>query len=234
MIIENNRLLVVDDDTRLRDLLKKYLTDNGALVTAANTASRARLFMDRQIFDLIIMDVMLPGEDGFSLVQSLHNSDGINARTPILFLTAMAELDSRLKGLDIGGDDYLTKPFEPQELLLRIRNIIRRSRRQHKTNHPTEGPIVFDNFTFYPDKNQLYHGRKVVPLTDAEKHLLTLFLQHPGEVLTRSQILQSCKDLQNLRSVDVQVTRLRRKIVDGADQAKHLQTIRNQGYIFYL
>lgn len=218
-------VLVVDDDKRIRDLLSRFLSDNGYRVSAAEDASAARAAMRGLAFDLIILDVMMPGETGLSLAQDLRTT----SQVPILMLTARADAEDRISGLEIGVDDYMPKPFEPRELLLRMNNILKR--RGEVAAGPQE--MKFGKFIFYPVRGELRAGEESIKLTEIERNLLRHFAQHAGVTVDR-------EDLANLsghdseRAVDVQINRLRRKIeVDPANPV-YLQTVRGRGYIFYV
>lgn len=232
MPTEKQHLLVVDDDTRLRNLLEQYLTENNFYVSVAKDATEARMAMTQYKFDLIVLDVMLPKENGFILAEKLRK-DANEAQDcpPILFLSAMADTEDRIKGLEIGADDYLTKPFEPKELLLRINNIIKRSH-HHKTGTQKDHIIKFGDFVFDTIKRQLKNSNEFISLTDVEKDLLVIFTHNLGKILTREDLIRACGNI-NERSIDVRITRLRKKIEGNAKNSKCLQTIRNKGYILY-
>ncbi|SNY91508.1 two-component system, OmpR family, phosphate regulon response regulator OmpR [Cohaesibacter sp. ES.047] len=214
-------LLVIDDDSRIRNLLQRYLTNNGFRVTTAQNATEARNTMDGLCFDLLILDVMMPGESGMELAKDLRKRDQI----PILMLTARAESESRIQGLEIGVDDYLSKPFEPRELLLRIRNILRRQSAQNGT--PID-EVTFGPFLFKLERQELMCGEDVIRLTDRERELLCLFASQPGATVTRLAL--AGEDGTGERTVDVQINRLRRKIEPDPSNPIYLQTIRGIGY----
>lgn len=219
-------ILVVDDDNRLRQLLNKYLAENGYLVSTAADAAQARQQLGAMAFDLIVLDVMMPGESGLALTRSLRADNAV----PILLLTAMGETTDRIAGLEVGADDYLTKPFEPRELLLRINSILRRSVRET----PSEPqPRRFGRFSFDPGRGELLSDGDVVHLTSAEAALLAQLAQAPGETLSREDLAARTGNGGNLRTVDVQVTRLRKKIEDDPRQPRHLQTVRGRGYVLW-
>jgi two-component system phosphate regulon response regulator OmpR len=224
---EEPHLLVVDDDARIRDLLARYLTSNaGFRVTTAGDAAEARARLAAMEFDLVVLDVMMPGENGFDLTASLRET----SRTPILLLTAMAEPEDRVNGLERGADDYLAKPFEPRELVLRIRNILQRA--------PSGGPsdthrhIRFGAFRFDLERSELYRGADPVHLTAAEAALLVCLMRNAGEAVTRDALAEQGQFSGNVRTVDVQMTRLRRKIEKDAKFPRYLQTVRGTGYVF--
>jgi two-component system phosphate regulon response regulator OmpR len=219
-------LLVVDDDARLRDLLRRYLADNGFRVTAAADAAEARANLASFAFDLIVLDVMMPGESGLDLTRSLRA--GGRPRLPILLLTAMAEPEERVSGLEQGADDYLAKPFEPRELVLRIRNIL--ERRGPAADGAGMGEVRFGAFRFDPARGELFRGGDLVHLTAAEAGLLASLAAHPGEPVSREELSQSAPFSGNIRNVDVQMTRLRRKIEPDPRFPRYLQTVRGTGY----
>ncbi|KAF0146148.1 MAG: two-component system OmpR family phosphate regulon response regulator OmpR [Rhodospirillaceae bacterium] len=217
-------LLVVDDDTRLRDLLRKYLADHGFAVTTAADASEARQHLAAMAFDLIILDIMMPGENGLAFTHALRQSNDV----PILLLTARGEADDRIQGLEVGADDYLPKPFEPRELLLRINNILRRLPR--KISDPrTE--LHFGECVYDVVRGELYRGSHPVRLTSAEDALLKVFIARPGEILSREDLGRHGGQMINLRTVDVQITRLRKKIETDPGLPRYLQTVRGRGYL---
>ncbi len=218
-------ILVVDDDRRLRDLLQRFLTDSGFRVTTAGSAAEARDRLTSLRFDLLVLDVMMPGESGLSLTASLRETSNV----PILMLTAMAESDDRINGLERGADDYLTKPFEPRELVARIRSILRRV--AFAAPPPAElrfGALVYDS------QRQLFEGPDgATPLTGAEARLLDILARNPGEAVTRDDLQAESGIGGSSRAVDVQVTRLRRKIEPDPRNPRYLQTIRGQGYVLW-
>ncbi len=216
-------LLVVDDDERLRALLQRYLSGNGYRVSAAASAAQARTLMKGMAFDLLILDVMMPGESGLTLTQSIRETSAV----PILMLTAMGDPADRITGLEMGVDDYLPKPFEPRELLLRVGALLRRAT---PPESPPEGPVHMGQALFDPATGRLTKGGKPVKLTGAEGALLHLFTTHIGQPFSRTDL---CKRLNVAleRSIDVQVTRLRRKIEDDPRLPLYLQTVRGVGYM---
>lgn len=220
-------LLVVDDDRVIRQTLARYLTNNGYRVTTADNARAARKKLDGLTFDLLILDVMMPGETGFDLARAIRQGGaGPTAEVPILMLTARSELSDRITGLEIGADDYLAKPFEPRELLLRIGGILRRAM-------PAPQPVVesvrFGDFHFQLARLELKKGDEVVRLTDREKEMLRVLAVKPGETVPRYDLAAPGGDI-NERTVDVQVNRLRRKIEVDPTNPVHLQTVRGIGY----
>ncbi|HXP97225.1 MAG TPA: response regulator [Telmatospirillum sp.] len=219
-------ILVVDDDTRLRQLLNKYLTENGYLVSTAADAAQARGQLDAMTFDLIVLDVMMPGESGLALTKSLRADNPV----PILLLTAMGETTDRINGLEMGADDYLTKPFEPRELLLRINSILRRSARD-APDEPRQ--CLFGHFIFDLARNELLSSGEAVHLTSAEAALLGVLAGSPGETLSREDLAAKTGNSGNLRTVDVQITRLRKKIEEDPRLPRYLQTVRGRGYVLW-
>ena len=222
---EARHLLVVDDDNRIRDLLKEYLARAGFRVTAAGDAARARRLMELLDFDLVVLDVMMPGEDGLSFTRSLRDRSGEAGRTPVLMLTARGEAGDRIAGLSAGADDYLPKPFEPQELLLRIESILRRSGgRAGGSRVLAMGACAFD-----PERGELTRDGEVVRLTEAEVSLLRQLAASAHGAVDRMDLARESADATG-RAVDVQVTRLRRKIEPDPKNPRYLQTVRGVGY----
>lgn len=219
---EKPHLLVVDDDDRIRDLLRRFLARQDYRVTAANDAAAARKLMETFTFDLAILDIMMPGEDGLSLLSGIRA--GRNADTPVMLLTARGESADRIEGLKRGADDYLSKPFEPEELALRCQAILRRS----MTALPPE-EIEMSGLTFNAARGELLNGNDRVRLTEAELQLLTILAAKPGEPVSREDLADQTSAGHG-RSVDVQVTRLRRKIEPNPKEPIHLQTVRGIGY----
>lgn len=222
-------LLIVDDDERIRDLLKKYLTRNGFLVTAARDAAHARRILAGLDFDLIVMDVMMPGEDGLSLTIALRET----RETPIMLLTARGETDQRIAGLEAGADDYMAKPFEPKEMLLRINAILRRMPETPAADNAPKilnlGPIRYDI-----DRGEMWQGEDLVRLTATESQLMKIFSGCPGEPVSRAKLVEDLgrdRGQAQERAVDVQITRLRRKIEPDPKQPRYLQTVRGAGYM---
>jgi two-component system phosphate regulon response regulator OmpR len=218
-------ILVVDDDTRLRELLKSFLSRNGFRVSTAQSAAEARQHLEALDFDLIVLDVMMPGETGLEFAGELRRTDDV----PILMLTAMGESKDRIAGLEKGVDDYLGKPFEPRELLLRIQNVLRRSRPVEMSAEAprvvTFGPMQFDR-----ELGELTQKGRRVALTDAESALLRALTGRLGQVLSREALCKSVGSDVNERAIDVQVTRLRRKIEPDPGFPRYLRTVRGQGY----
>jgi two-component system phosphate regulon response regulator OmpR len=216
-------LLVVDDDRRIRDLLSRYLQREGYRVTTAKNADDARAKLDGLAFDLLILDVMMPGETGFELAKSVRK----NSQVPILMLTARAEMESRINGLEIGADDYMSKPFEERELSLRIANILKRT--QLATPPPPAESVRFGPFVFHISRGELRRGDELIHLTDREKDILRLLAAQPGETVPRLSLAGSGAAAGE-RAVDVQVNRLRRKIENDPANPLYVQAVRGIGY----
>jgi two-component system, OmpR family, phosphate regulon response regulator OmpR len=216
-------LLVVDDDVRLGELLRRYLSDGGFRVTIADDARKARAHLASFAFDLVVLDVMMPGESGLELTRALRRA----GRVPILLLSAMAEPEDRVNGLEQGADDYLAKPFEPRELVLRIRNILQRRPTPNEGRHE----IRFGGCRFDLVRGELFRGDEVVHLTAAETGLLCALAQRAGQAISREELSLSGQFSGNVRNVDVQMTRLRRKIERDPRFPRYLQTIRGTGYV---
>jgi two-component system phosphate regulon response regulator OmpR len=213
-------ILVVDDDDRLRDLLKRYLTREGHDVTTARDAASARRFLQTMSFDLIVLDVMMPGEDGLSLLSGIRNE----IATPIILLTARSEPADRIDGLKRGADDYLPKPFEPEELALRIGSVLKRA----APEAPVE-EVRLSGMVFHVGKGELRRDGRLLRLTDSETQLLRILASRGGQPVSRLE-LAALTSAGVERSVDVQVTRLRRKIEPDPREPVHLQTVRGIGY----
>jgi two-component system phosphate regulon response regulator OmpR len=223
MTQESPHILVVDDDARLRKLLARYLSEHGFLVASAEDAADARVKLASFAFDLIVLDLMMPGESGLSLAADLRRRSGV----PILMLTAMSEPEDRIAGLEKGADDYMVKPFEPRELLLRIGNILRRV--PQASALPAEvrmGGMVFDM-----EREELREGDQPVKLTSVETALLGALARRAGVALSREELIDLTGAAGGDRAVDVQVTRLRRKIESDPRDPRYLQTVRGRGYV---
>ncbi len=225
--MDEAHILVVDDDAKLRDLLARFLTKEGFRVTAAEDADAARERMRALAFDLIVMDVMMPGESGVELTRALRR----NGDVPILMLTALGDADGRIEGLEAGADDYLSKPFEPRELVLRIQSILRRS--NAAAPRPISSTVSLGMLRFEPDRLLLLEkaGDRPVRLTTTEQQLLAALARQPGRVLTRESLAEAASVDGGDRAVDVQVTRLRRKLEPDAKLPRYLQTVRGRGYV---
>jgi two-component system phosphate regulon response regulator OmpR len=215
-------LLVVDDDRRIRNLLSRFLVAEGYRVTTAETAADARAKLEGLHFDLLILDVMMPGESGFELARHLRSASSV----PIIMLTARDESKSRIEGLTIGADDYVGKPFEPRELSLRIASILRRAR---PALPPPVETVRFGEFHFHIPRGELKRGEEVIRLTDREREMLRLLAATPGETVSR-QALAGNGGASGERAVDVQVNRLRRKIERDPADPLFVQTVRGIGY----
>ena len=213
-------LLVVDDDRRIRTLLSRYLVENGYRVTTAETSAEARRRMAGLAFDLIVLDVMMPGESGVDFAASLRRT----SQVPILMLTARADPEDRIRGLETGVDDYLPKPFEPRELLLRINSILRRQR----GGESGDRAVTFGPFGFHLARGELKNGEEIIRLTERERELLRIFAGRPGETVSRLELAAGANGSE--RAVDVQINRLRRKIEEDPANPIYLQTVRGIGY----
>ena len=227
-MIPDAHLLIVDDDERIRGLLQKFLMRNGFLVSSARDAAQARRILGGLEFDLIVMDVMMPGEDGVTLTRDLRK----RLSTPILLLTARGETSNRIEGLEAGADDYLVKPFEPKELLLRINAILRRVP-QVKAAEPVRQIIHLGAVRYDLDRGEMWRGDVPVRLTATEAQLMRIFAAAPGVALSRDRLVgdNSSFDAAQERAVDVQITRLRRKIESDPKSPRYLQTVRGEGYM---
>ena len=223
-------LLIVDDDERIRSLLKQFLIQSDYLVSTAENAEQAGTLLSTIEFDIIILDVMMPGQDGITFTAELRKSKNI---TPILLLTARGETEDKIKGLEAGADDYLPKPFEPKELLLRINAILRRMP-DLKKDQMSPKTLNFGNLTYDVTRSELWEGNKQIRLTTTEIHLMKIFSSALGEPISRAELVTSLgKDvsLAQDRAIDVQITRLRRKIEVNPSQPRYLQTVRGAGYM---
>jgi two-component system, OmpR family, phosphate regulon response regulator OmpR len=215
-------ILIVDDDRRIRDLLSRFLSTEGYRVTTAETAADARAKLDGLSFDLMVLDVMMPGETGFEFARAIR----VSSTVPILMLTARDEKESRIEGLEIGADDYMAKPFEPRELSLRINNILRRSQQPVA---PAVESVRFGPFVFHLGRGELRQGEEVIHLTDREREMLRMLAVAPGETVTRIALAGGGAPAGE-RAVDVQVNRLRRKIEQDPANPLFVQTVRGIGY----
>ena len=223
MTLEAAHILVIDDDARLRELLKRYLSEQGFRVTTAEDAADARNKLASIQFDLLVMDVMMPGETGLSLTRSLRRE----SKVPVLLLTAMAEAEDRIHGLELGADDYLTKPFEPRELVLRISAILRRVA---ETESAPPNQVHFGEFCFDLAREELRHNDEYVRLTTAETGLLKALILRRGEAVSREELCAENPGMATERAIDVQVARLRRKIEANPKFPRYLQSVRGIGY----
>lgn len=220
--VDPAHVLVVDDDVRLSRLLARYLGENGFAVTVAGDAADARSKLAGLTFDLIVLDVMMPGESGLDFAEDLRGRSGV----PILMLTAMGETDDRIAGLERGVDDYLVKPFEPRELLLRIHSILRRAPQPQIPRQVRLGDLEFDL-----TRGELSRAGRFVKLTAVEAGLLHTLAAAPGVTFTREELIEQSGAAGGDRAVDVQVTRLRRKIERDPRDPRYLQTVRGKGYV---
>jgi len=219
-----HHILVIDDDTRLRTLLGRFLDENGFQVSLAKDTGEAKKMMQELMFDLMIVDVMLPNENGVDFTADLRKFSKI----PVIMLTARGEFDDRIKGLEAGADDYLQKPFEPKELLLRINNILKRM----SVNQDPENICRFGEFTFNLAASRLKKGEEFIHVTDSEAKILNILCKEKGNSVSREKLSTLCGGIDD-RSIDVQITRLRKKIEQNPKQPHYLQTVRNHGYVIY-
>ena len=215
-------LLIVDDDARIRDLLQRFLGDKGYRISVAAGAAVARRKMVGIRFDLLILDVMMPGENGLSLTRSLNEDKSV----PVILLTARSEADSRIAGLEAGADDYLAKPFDPRELVLRINNILRRNT---SPDTPKIEQIMFGPYSFSIPRRELRRGPETIRLTDREQEIMLLFALRAGDTIPRHELVEAESEVGE-RTIDVQINRLRRKIEDDPANPVYLQTVRGIGY----
>lgn len=229
MAADDAHLLIVDDDERIRGLLAKFLVRDGFLVTTARDAAHARRILVGLEFDLIVLDVMMPGEDGVTFCRELRSRSG----TPVLLLTAKGDTGDRIAGFEAGADDYLSKPFEPKELLLRINAILRRVPASEPAVVAVKvlglGPVRYDI-----ERAEMWRGEEQVRLTATESQLMRIFAAHPSEPLSRKKLVEELSrsgGQTQERAVDVQITRLRRKIETDPKQPRYLQTVRGEGYM---
>ncbi|MBE6463273.1 MAG: response regulator transcription factor [Alphaproteobacteria bacterium] len=218
-------ILVVDDDTRLRSLLQRYLREQGFLVSAAKDANDALLFLDVYKVDIMIVDVMMPNMTGIEFLKKIRKD---NNQIPVILLTAMGEAQDRITGLETGADDYVPKPFEPKELVLRINNILKRA----LNTKEQLARLIFNNIYYDLNKGELStKDGKVIHITPVERMLLNFLGKRVGEVHTRDELAEVLGVTENLRTVDVQITRLRKKIETDTKNPRYLQTIRGKGYM---
>ena len=217
-------ILVVDDDDRIRDLIKQYLIDNSFIVSTASNAEKAKMLISQFKFDLIVLDVMMPGQSGFDLTKEIKSKINL----PIVLLTAKGEVESRVKGLELGADDYLGKPFEPKELLLRIQNIL------NKTVKTDQIRIIeFENVKIDLNKLLIIKNSEEFKINGTEKIILEKMINNPGKTFSREDI-GLLSNLDKERSIDVIITRLRKKIEINPKNPKFLQTIRGAGYVLWI
>jgi DNA-binding response OmpR family regulator len=233
--IKIEKILIVDDDKALRDLLKRYLSENGYTALAVNDGAEMNKLLEQTVPDLIILDLMLPGEDGLTLAKQIRS----RGNTPIIILSARGEEVDRIVGLEVGADDYLPKPFNPRELLARIRSVLRRSvtMKQEATSddNTAADEIVFGSYRMLSQSRQLFHNNEELTLTTGEFTLLEVFINNPNRVLNRDSLLQLLKGYEYQpfdRSIDVRITRLRRKIEPDPSKPVYIRTVWGEGYIF--
>ncbi len=222
-------ILVVDDDARIRTLLKQFLIKNGYLVTEARDAEHARRILAGLAFDLLIIDVMMPGEDGFSLTRGVRDS----VESPIMLLTAKGDTEDKITGLEAGADDYLPKPFEPRELLLRVAAILRRAAIIPTQDEPPK-TLALGDIRYNISRGELWQGEDLSRRTSTESALMRGFARTPNEALSRGRLVEELGGAAGgaqERAVDVQITRLRRKIEADAKNPRYLQTVRGEGYM---
>ena len=223
-------ILVVDDDARIRDLLRRFLMRHGYLVTGARDAEHATRLLANLAFDMLVVDVMMPGEDGLAFTRRMR----AEIAAPILLLTARGESGERIEGLEAGADDYLPKPFEPKELLLRIGAILRRAQPVIVEPAPAPRALTLGEITYDLARGELTRGAETIRLTTTEQALMRVFARQPNEPLSRARLAEelggASADVQE-RAVDVQITRLRRKIEDDPKAPRYLQTVRGSGYM---
>ncbi len=230
MISLEPHILVIDDDERLCLLIKKFLTENHYTVITASNTSHARKLLKVLDFDLIISDIMMPGENGIEFTKWLQTS----IKHPVLLLTAKGSIDDRIGGLEAGADDYLLKPFEPRELVLRIQAILKRSRQMPTQIPDSNTTVTIGEWQFNTSKSLLIGPDGEQVLTNAEQDLLKLFIKHAGQIISREALCDHI-GLDSLgRAIDVQITRLRKKIEKNASKPTYLQTVRGKGYILYI
>ena len=217
-------ILVVDDDDRIRELVREYLKENKFIVSTANSAEEAKIKLDYFKFDLIVLDVMMPGQNGFELTKEIKRVSSV----PIILLTAKGEVENRIEGLELGADDYLSKPFEPKELLLRIKNIIKKSTKININKINKIGDAHVDL-----NKMSIKLKSKISKINNVEKKVLVEMLANPGKTYSRSQIGE-ISNISQERSIDVMITRLRQKVEVNPKNPKYLQTIRGAGYVLWI
>jgi len=224
--MENSKthILIVDDDNRIRDLLKEYLSENNYIISTSENAENAKIKILHFKFDLIVLDVMMPGQDGYELTKYIKK----NIKTPVILLTAKGEVESRIKGLELGADDYIGKPFEPKELLLRIKNIIKKTNKIDFNTKYFVGRAQIDL-----NKMNINLGDKNKKINSSEKKILAEMLANPGKSYSREEI-GKISGISQERSIDVMITRLRQKIETNPKNPKYLQTIRGSGYVLWI
>ncbi len=225
MVDDLPHILVVDDDRRIRNLLQAYLMENGFRISVAASAAEARERMRIVAFDLVVLDIMMPGETGLSFTEWLR---GEGNAVPVLMLSALAEANDRIAGLETGSDDYLAKPFEPRELLLRIRGLLKRQEQPGRA----QPEVAFGPFTFHLQRGELRRGAELIRLTTRERDFLRILAASAGSTVTRGDLAPESSE-EGARSVDVQINRLRQKIEDDPSNPVYLQTVRGAGYVLH-
>jgi two-component system phosphate regulon response regulator OmpR len=221
--MSEHHILVIDDDERLRVLLRRFLEESGFRVTDAGNASDARRILEGVAFDLLVVDIMMPGETGLEFLAGIRKENTV----PALFLTAKSDTENRIAGLEAGADDYMSKPFEPRELVLRIKRILQRNSASENVNTLVNfGPFLFD-----PDTGMLSKSGERLHITTAEQQLLTSFGKHPNQILSRDDLGAAFEGRMEGRSIDVAVARLRRKLEPDPRHPVYLQTVRNRGWM---
>ncbi len=221
---KKSHILIVDDDDRIRDLLKDFLAENNYIVSTAENAIQAKKKLEYLKFDIIILDVMMPGQNGYELTKEIKKQ----IRVPIILLTAKGEVENRIKGLELGADDYLGKPFEPKELLLRIKNIINKSVKIDLSSKQSIGKADVDL-----NKMIIKINGKIKKINNSEKKVLVEMLANPGMTFSRDEIGKISGIIQE-RSIDVMITRLRQKLEEDSKNPKYLQTVRGSGYVLWI
>ncbi|CAG0908978.1 unnamed protein product [Cyprideis torosa] len=216
-------ILVIDDDDRIRELIARYLKEHDFFVSTAENAVRAKEVLALAEYDALVVDVMMPGQDGMDFTDELRQRTDV----PVLLLTAMGETEDKIKGLTCGADDYLTKPFDPRELVLRLQAILRRKPQPQAI----ETEVKIGRWMYHANHNELVEGDIRVKLTDGEANLLKALLQQKGSVMSREALSAACDMDPDKRTVDVQVTRLRRKLEEDSNAPRYLQTVRGKGYV---
>ncbi len=224
MVNNKNHILIVDDDDRIRNLLKDYLTENQYVVSTAEEAIQAKERLKIIKFDIIILDVMMPGQNGYDLTKEIRKDN----KVPIILLTAKGEVENRIKGLELGADDYLGKPFEPKELLLRIKNILNKKNKINLKSKYNIGEAEVDL-----NKMTIIFKNKIKKINNSEKNVLLEMLANPGTTFSRDEI-GKISGINQERSIDVMITRLRQKLETNPKNPKYLQTIRGAGYVLWI
>ena len=217
-------ILIVDDDNRIRNLLNDYLSENNYIVSTAENAKQAKLKLNYLKFDIAILDIMMPGQDGYELTRDIKK----DKKLPIILLTAKGEVENRIKGLEIGADDYIGKPFEPKELLLRINNVVKNNKKINLSKKYFIGEAEIDL-----DKMNIILKNKLKKINNSEKKILIEMLSSPGKTFSREEIGE-ISSINQERSIDVMITRLRQKIENNPKKPKYLQTIRGSGYVLWI